>query len=164
MLGSGTLTLAGVSVLNTEPTTSRNASHELSLDLELILTTGLNAAAALAGPPRGRRAAGQYAHRSSPQRPAAKLAPRGQARLWGTIATSTQRNATRHHATRTRWKVWGRYATGTQRDANAGYATRERHSQEGNAELTDLAQSRLREVWATRATDAGKGPNAARRD
>ena len=58
-----------------------------------LSTLQLIAAAALAGPPRGGRAAGRYAHTSSPQRLAAKLAPRGQARLWGTIATPTQRNA-----------------------------------------------------------------------
>ena len=83
--------------------------------------------AALAGPPRDGRAAERYAHLSSPQRPAAKLAPRGQARLWERIATPTQQNATLGYATGTRWKAWGRHATGTQLDANAGYATGQRN-------------------------------------
>jgi len=45
------LAAADASALITAPTASRNASHELSLDTWLI------AAAALAGPPRGGRAA-----------------------------------------------------------------------------------------------------------
>src|SRR5262245_54107387 len=112
------LAVVGASALITAPTASRNANHELSFDTRLI------AAAALAYPPRGARAAGRYAHRSWPQRPAAKLAPRGQAPLWGTIATPTLRNATLRHTTWTRWKDWGRYATGTQPNADAGYADR----------------------------------------
>jgi hypothetical protein len=158
-LGAGTFSaVAGASVLITAPTASRNASHELSFDTRLI------AVAALAGPSRGARAAGRYAYWTWPQRPAAKLAPRGQARLWGTIATPTQRNATLRHATGTRWKVWERcYATRTQPNAKAGYAHRQRHSWEANAETIDWASSRLRELWAT-ATGPGKGPNAAQRD
>jgi hypothetical protein len=159
-LGAGTFSaVVGVSALITAPTASRNASHELSFGTRLI------AVAALAGPPRGARAAGRYAHRSWPQRPAAKLAPRGQARLWGTIATPTQRNATLRHDTQTRWKVWERcYATGTQLDAKAGYAHQQRHSREANAEPIGWASSRLRELWATRPTRPGKGRNAAQRD
>src|SRR5262245_20244277 len=107
--------------LITAPTASRNANHELSLDTRLIADT------ASAGLPRDGRAAGRYAHWSSPQRPAAKLAPRGQALLLGKIATPTQHNATLGYATETRWKAWGRHATGTQPDTDAGYATRQRH-------------------------------------
>jgi hypothetical protein len=152
------LAVVGASALITAPTASRNANHELSLD------TGLIAAAALACPPRDGRAAGRYRRTSSPQRLAAKLAPRGQARLWGTIATPTQRYATARHITRTRWKVRGRTATGTQFGANAGYATRKRHSRGGNAVPTGPGQSRFREAQATQAKDAGPGPNAAQRD
>ena len=109
------------------------------------------------GRPAARRAS-RWAIRilSSPQRPAAKLAPRGQARLWGTIATPTQRNATLRYATGTRWKVWERcYATGTQLDANAGYATPATPLTEGKRGTDRTGPSRLRELWATRATGRG---------
>jgi hypothetical protein len=147
----------GARALNTAPTTSRNASHEHSFD------AGLTAAAALAGPPRGGRTARRYAHSCLPQRPAAKLAPRGQARLWGTIATLTQQNATRRHATGTQPKDWGRNATGTQPNANVGTATRVRRSLRANAGPRHRGQSRLREGSANRTKDAETGPNAAQR-
>ena len=86
---------ADASDLITTPTASCKGRHELSLD------TSLTAAPASSHPPRGGRAAGQYAYSISPQRPAAKPVPRGQARLWGVIATHTQRHGTQHHSTRT---------------------------------------------------------------
>src|SRR6187200_3259370 len=76
---------ADASDLITTPTASCKGRHELSLD------TSLTAAPASSHPPRGGRAAGQYAYSFSPQRPAAKPVPRGEARLWGVIATHTQR-------------------------------------------------------------------------
>ena len=100
---------ADASDLITTPTASCKGRHELSLD------TSLTAAPASSHPPRGGRAAGQYAYSFSPQRPAAKPVPRGQARLWGVIATHTQRHGTQHHSTRTQLDAHSPNATHSHR-------------------------------------------------
>jgi hypothetical protein len=112
---------ADASDLITTPTASCKGRHELSLD------TSLTAAPASSHPPRGGRAAGQYAYSLSPQRPAAKPVPRGQARLWGVIATHTRHHATQHHSTRTQLDAHSPNAThshdATQHNAHANHAT-----------------------------------------
>lgn len=112
---------ADASDLITTPTASCKGRHELSLD------TSLTAAPASSHPPRGGRAAGQYAYSISPQRPAAKPVPRGQAQLWGVIATHTQRHGTQHHSTRTQLDAHSPNAThshdATQHNAHANHAT-----------------------------------------
>ena len=119
---------ADASDLITTPTASCKGRHELSLD------TSLTAAPASSHPPRGGRAAGQYAYSFSPQRPAAKPVPRGQAQLWGVIATHTQRHGTQHHSTR------------TQLDAHSP-----------NATLHDQATQRSRKPRNTDATGRNTG-------
>ena len=121
-LGPSTLP-AGTRERITAPTASCNGRHELSLD-------ALTAALASACRPRGERAAWRYAHSCLPRQPAAKLAPRGQARPWGKIATPTQRNDGARHATRTQHQ-----ATPTQRDANSLKRT-QRHDHADHATQT----------------------------
>ena len=91
--------------------------------------------ACLSHPPRGGRAAGQYAYTFSPQRPAAKPAPRGQARLWGMIATHTQRHGTQHYATRTQLDAHSPNATQRERSRKA---TQHRRNRTQHRDATQL--------------------------
>jgi hypothetical protein len=117
---------AGRSAAISAPTTSRNASQELSFDM------ALTAAAASAARPRTRQAAWRYASTCSPGRPAARTAMRRQARLWGRTGTRTQRDSDALGRTQTlpdatlrrQTQLDATLRTQTQLDAHATDATR----------------------------------------